>query len=189
MVTEKVLHGERISLRQIELRDCISSYVDWLNDPVVNQYLETRWSEQTLENVQGFVISQRENDHSYLMAIILNENHRHIGNIKIGPINRYHKHADLSYFIGDRSLWGKGIATEAIYLASDFAFNDLGLHRVEAGVYSLAVGSWKAMEHNGFKREAVFREQAICKDSYIDIYRYGLLKSEFKRNNHKEDGL
>lgn len=186
MIAEKVLRGEVISLRQIEMGDCTSAYVDWLNDPEVNKYLETRWYEQTLDSVKEFVISQIENDHSYLMAIVLNADNRHIGNIKIGPINKHHKHADLSYFIGVKSLWGKGIATEAINLASGFAFNDLGLHRVEAGAYSLAIGSWKAMEHNGFRREAVFREQAIFNKSYIDIYRYGLLKMEYKPQSKGE---
>lgn len=126
--------------------------------------------------IKSFVASQRENDHSFLFAIMYTGTH--IGNIKIGPINRHHHHADISYFIGEKNLWHKGIATEAIGLIRDFGFNELKLHRIEAGVYSAAIGSWKALEKNGFLREAVFREQVMSGDKYIDVYRYGILSSE-----------
>lgn len=181
MVVSKQLIGESIYIRTIEKDDCTPTYVDWLNDPDVNQYLETRWDEQTMESIIEFVDFQRRNNHSILFAIILKEDNRHIGNIKIGPINEHHKHADVSYFIGEKSLWGRGIATEAINLICEFAFNELNLHKCEAGVYVEAIASWKALEKNGFKKEATFREHVISKGKYIDVYRYGLINSEFQK--------
>lgn len=183
MITKEVLNVGGVTLRQIELDDCTTTYVDWLNDPEVNQYLETRWSEQSLESIRGFVESQRNNNHSILFAIILCYNSKHIGNIKIGPINNYHKHADISYFIGDKSMWNKGIATAAIKLTTGFGFEHLDLHRIEAGAYSASIGSWKALEKNGFKREAVFREQVMSKGQWMDVYRYGILKRDFQNIN------
>ena len=179
MITEKILNGEKISLRQISLQDCTNDYVDWLNDPEVNQFLETRWYNQDISSIKEFVKSQRENNHSFLFAIIYKENKRHVGNIKIGPINTHHNHADISYFIGDKKLWGKGLVTEAISLILQYAFDELELHRVEAGVYSEAIGSFKALEANGFQKEGIFREQVISNGKYIDVYRYGLLKNEY----------
>lgn len=181
MVTAKILRGGEIFLRQIELSDCTTSYVEWLSDVEVNQYLETRWSEQTLDSVRDFVKSQRENDHSILFAIILISDNVHIGNIKIGPVNERHKHADISYFIGDKNQWNKGIATEAINLVCEFGFSELHLHRMEAGAYAAAVGSWRALEKNGFTREAIFREQVMSSGKYMDVYRYGMLESEYKK--------
>lgn len=133
-----------------------------------------------MDSIRDFVKYQRENNHSILFAIRLTETDRHIGNIKIGPINVHHNHADISYFIGEKTLWNQGIATECINLVSGFGFSDLNLHRVEAGAYVKAVGSWKALEKNGFTREAVFRQQVISDGQYIDVYRYGLLASEYK---------
>lgn len=63
-----------------------------------------------------------------------------------------------------------------------FGFEQWGLHRIEAGAYSAAIGSWKALEKNGFKREAIFRKQAISGDKYMDVYRYGLLETELIGN-------
>ncbi len=179
MVTDSVLIGNNIYIRQIKLEDCTDEYVKWLNDPQVNQYLETRWTIQDIDSIKSFVKYQRENEHSYLFAIICKNDDRHIGNIKLGPIEVHHKHADISYFIGDKESWGKGFATEAISLICEFGFSELNLHRIEAGSYRGAVGSWKALERNGFKREAVFREQALSGEKYTDVYRYGLILSEW----------
>lgn len=153
-----------------------------------------------MESVKDFVVSQRANEHSILFAIMrdqaggrqqqemaykYNRSGQHVGNIKIGPVNEHYRHADISYFIGDKALWNKGIATEAIRLVTEFGFHELKLHRVEAGAYAAAVGSWKALEKNGFVREAVFREQVISNGHYMDVYRYGILEPEFSAHTRQ----
>lgn len=183
MVTNHMLKGKVIFIRQITQEDCTDKYVDWLNDPMVNQYLETRWTVQTIESVKAFVQSQCDSRDSILFAIVLRENASHIGNIKIGPINNYHFHADISYFIGEKDLWRKGIASEAIRLVCEYGFNDLGLHRLEAGAYASAIGSWKALEKVGFVREGNFREQAMSKGQFVNVYRYGLLRSDYYKHD------
>ena len=173
MITSNILEGKKIILRQIELSDCTERYVEWLNDPEVNQYLETKWVEQNLETVKDFVRAQRENDDSILWAIISKENLTHIGNIKIGPINKYHHHADISYFIGEKDYWGKGIATEAIQLVTEYGLNELKLHKLEAGTYEDAIGSQKALEKNGYVKEGVFVEHVYFMGEYKAVFRYG----------------
>lgn len=179
MITTKKCIGKNIILRQIELNDCTDIYVNWLNDPQVNQYLEVRWNIQNLNSIRDFVHGQRNNDHSILFAITDKQDLRHIGNIKIGPVNWHYLYADVSYFIGDKNCWNHGIATEAINLTCKFGFEELKLRKIEAGTYADAVGSWKALEHNGFIREGVFRENVLLNDKIMDIYRYGLLRRDF----------
>ena len=179
MITQKIVGGGLI-LRQIELNDCKDRYVEWLNDPEVNQYMETKWSAQNRETIRAFVQSQRENNHSILFAIVVKETGQHIGNIKIGPIHPHYRHADISYYIGEKTWWGKGCATQAIRLVCQFGFQELGLHRIEAGTYACARGSQRALEKNGFQREGVFREQVCFDGNWTDIYRYALLESEEK---------
>lgn len=180
MLTSERLSMGGVLLRQIELSDCTPSYVSWLDDPEVNQYLETRWTEQNIDSIRSFVQSMRDSENSVLFAITLLEDGRHIGNIKLGPINKYHHHADVSYFIGDKAMWGKGIATKAINLVCGYGFGDMKLHRIEAGTYAKAIGSQRALEKNGFIKEAVFRKQVITNNGYEDVYRYGLLSDEYK---------
>lgn len=180
MLTSARLLTGGVLLRQIELSDCTPSYVSWLEDPEVNQYLETRWTEQNIDSIRSFVQLQRDSEDSILFAITLLEDGRHIGNIKLGPINKYHHHADVSYFIGDKTMWGKGIATKAINVVCGYGINYLKLHRVEAGTYETAVGSQRALEKNGFTKEAIFRKRAFFNGKFVDTYRYGLMAEEYR---------
>lgn len=164
-----------ICLRTIELSDCTDTYLHWLEDTQVNRFLETRWEEQTLPKIRDFVESVRNSSHSCLFAILAMPERRHIGNIKLGPIHPHYSHADISYFIGDRSCWGKGYATQAVRLITEWAFSDLNLHKVQAGVFDENLGSIKALQKAGFVQEACYKEALISPVSglYCDQLFFG----------------
>lgn len=174
------LVGTAVSLRLVTLGDCTQEYVDWLADKEVNAYLETRWSEQNLESIRHFVQLMSASPVNYLFAIFQKSTQCHIGNIKVGPIDTNHGYADVSYFIGEKSCWGKGYATEAIRLAADFAFTRLSLHRLQAGLYAGNRGSARALEKAGFLAEGVFRQQLLnSQGKHEDHHWFGLLRSEW----------
>lgn len=153
------LEGNRARLRLVEPADCGERYLSWLLDPEVNRYLETRWSEQTLDTVRAFVASMADSPDSYLFAIVDRESGGHVGNVKIGPVNRIHQFADVSYFVGDRGAWGKGFGTEAVVLATRFGFERLGLHRVQAGLHETNIGSRRVLEKSGFTFEGALAKK------------------------------
>lgn len=183
MKLENYLEGEKIYLRDISQDDCNLTYVDWLNDSAVNQYLETKWMEQNLQSIKEFVQSMSASDNNLLMAIIDKTTDKHIGNIKLGPINPHYDNADISYFIGEKEYWGRGVASEAIELVKNYAFDKLKLHQVQAGAYEVAIGSWKALEKNGFVREGIYKEQVLFEEKYIDVYRYAILNPNEKEKS------
>ncbi len=173
--------GPNISLRLVTLRDCKEHYLAWLRDPRINQYLETRWNRQTIQTIRDFVKQVRASPDSYLFAIVERSSGDHIGNIKLGPINPHHKHADVSYFIGEPSRWNKGYATEAIAIAVRIGFDQLGLHRIQAGVNESNVGSTRALEKVGFRKEGSFRKQLVGPSGqWEDHLWYGILQGEEK---------
>lgn len=145
--------GPKLRLRLVELADCTERYVAWLNDPEVSRYLETRFTVQTLETIRSFVAGMVESPHSYQFAICENEGERHVGNVKVGPVDPHHAYADVSYFLGERDTWGKGYGTEAVRLATRFGFERLGMHRMQAGLYETNVGSRRVLEKAGYAYE------------------------------------
>jgi ribosomal-protein-alanine N-acetyltransferase len=92
-----------------------------------------------------------------LLGIFLKGDRRHIGNIKMGPVNWRYGRADVGLVIGDKSCWGNGYATGAISGICEFAFTTLGLRRLEAGAYSSNVGSIKAFLKARFVQEGILR--------------------------------
>ena len=91
--------------------------------------------------------------HSYLFGIFPRDSGKHVGNVKLGPIEPRHLYADVSYFLGDREAWGKGYGTDAVRVATRFGFERAKLHRVQAGFYETNVGSQRVLEKAGFTYE------------------------------------
>ena len=171
--------GTHVVLRLLTVADCSDRYVGWLNDPEVARYLETRWSTQDLASVRAFVGAMVDSPDSYLFAILSKGDGRHVGNIKIGPIRRHHDYADVSFFIGERAVWGRGLASDAIRVATNVAFARLGLHRLQAGLYENNVGSARALEKAGYRFEARLRKQLRSDAGWEDHLWYGVLREEW----------
>jgi ribosomal-protein-alanine N-acetyltransferase len=76
-----------------------------------------------------------------------------VGRIALSQIFRgIFQNAYLGYSIAER--WnGQGLATEAVGVAMEFAFGELGLHRVQAAVMPRNIGSIRVLEKNGFREE------------------------------------
>jgi RimJ/RimL family protein N-acetyltransferase len=167
-----------VRLRETQVSDCNETYLSWLNDIEVNRFLETRLSPQSIETITEFVRKTNSTQDSYLCAIIHLESGKHIGNIKVGPIHPFYQWADVSYFIGDRSVWGEGCASEAVSLMIRFAFRDLGVRKLKASHMEFNSGSRKVLQNNGFQLEGVLRKEVRVDRSsqWEDVLVYGLLK-------------
>ena len=162
---ENLTHrSNRIELSQVQIRDASVEYLLWLNDVEVNKFLETRWISQTLETVISYIKKVSSSPTELLLKIVVAAEEIHIGNIKIGPIDVNNKSAELSYFIGDKSFWGQGYATEAINLCVDYCFETLGLHKIQAGCFETNIGSQKALLKSGFELEGRLRKRILAID-------------------------
>jgi ribosomal-protein-alanine N-acetyltransferase len=173
----RFLEGGRIYLRNVNLGDVNGSYYRWMNDPEITQYLETRFLPRSMNNIRAFVESMEGNSDEIFLAICLTKDDRHIGNIKLGPINWIHRFADISLLIGERDCWGRGLGAEAIGLVVGFAFGVLNIHKLKASCYADNVGSMKAFEKNGFEREGALVRQWFSGGRWVDEILLGVENS------------
>ena len=156
--------SERLQFRELLPEDVSDAYVGWMNDPLINQYLETRFSRQDHDSVCDFVAAQLASPDAFLLRISLAKNDQHIGNIKLGPINHQHKSAQISLLVGEKAIHGQGYGTEAIARVTRWGFEECGLARIEGGCYDTNLGSLRAFlkvgySVEGFRREAVLSAQ------------------------------
>ena len=86
----------------------------------------------------------------------------------------YRLSAELGYWIGE-PYWGKGIATQAVKMISLYAFGQLNLIRLYAGVFDLNKASQRVLEKTGFQLEGILRKAVIKNNCILDEYRYALL--------------
>ena len=160
-----ILIGSKLKLSPVDVEDATDTYLSWLNDVEINKFLETRWTAQTHESNLAHIKKIRNSPTEVLLKLVVLKDSTHIGNIKIGPIDVNNKSLELSYFIGAKSYWGQGYATEAINLCVNFCFETLGLHKIQAGCYEKNLGSQKALLKAGFELEGQLRKRVLDIDS------------------------
>ncbi|MEM9549096.1 MAG: GNAT family protein [Bacteroidota bacterium] len=87
----------------------------------------------------------------------------------------YRLSAELGYWIGE-PYWGRGIASHAVKIITNYGFEKLGMERIYAGIFEFNVGSMRVLEKNGFQKEGVFRKAVLKNGKMWDEHRYGKVK-------------
>lgn len=145
-------------------KDISTKYKRWMNDQDVHRYTEQGHKRHTIEEIREFVKKKNNSKNEFLYGIFIinNKSKIHIGNIKLGPINHKNKSSEISYFIGEKKLWGKGYTTLAIGEIIKKA-KKKGINILRAGLYDVNIGSEKVLLKNGFKLDKKIKSQVIYK--------------------------
>ncbi len=154
-VKEKIVIDvdDDLVIRTLKPSDINDAYLQWMNDMEVVRYTEQRFVKHQHSDVEKFVRDKLGSDMDFLFGIFFKN--RHIGNIKLGPIKWESLSAEVSYLIGNKELWGKGIATKVVKSVVAFGFSELGLKKISAGYYEINIGSAKVLEKCGFSVEGM----------------------------------
>lgn len=102
-----------------------------------------------------------------------------IGQISLYGIKRLPFSSGFVGYSIDQGQTGRGIGTEAVELLSQFAFEKVSLHRVEAYVSPRNTGSVRVLEKAGFEREGLLRQLLYINGVWEDHYMYACLESEY----------
>ena len=169
MQLDRPICSESIYLRNLQSGDATLGYLGWLSDPAIIVHLEVRFSPpQAVRDLATFIADVNSSPHTLMLGIFLLEDGRHIGNIKLGPVDWHHKTGDMGFLIGDKEQWGKGYASKAISLLADYAFAYLGLAKLTAGCYVENEGSRRALIKAGFMQEGRRISQWLVADRRQD---------------------
>ena len=82
------------------------------------------------------------------------------------------------YYVLNPKFWGRGIATEAAKTLVSFGFNELNLHRIEAGVATENIASINVLEKLGMTREGVGRKILPIRGKWVDNYAYSIIEDD-----------
>jgi len=139
-------------LRPLKISDIHQKYIDGLNDPTVNFFLDTaKDNRQTYESIGEFISLNEVSSNSILWGIWLNDSKKHVGTVRIHSIESRHKTACMGVCLFDRKSWGKGLGGKSIKLVTVWAINDLGLRWIEAGIFTNNIASQKAFISAGYE--------------------------------------
>ncbi len=104
-----------------------------------------------------------------------------VGTCTLARLDSANRRAELGFALG-RAFWGRGYMAAVLPAVLEFAFGQLGLHRVFADTDPRNAPSIRALERLGFLREGVLREHYLVQGEPQDAVVYGLLRPEWARD-------
>lgn len=168
-----ILQGQNIYLRFLELEDAGDMFsLNLKNKDFFRQYVTTRHEGfYTLEGQAARIlesIKEKEQDHKYSFGIFLNSSNKLVGNISLTEVLRGALQGCYIGYYLDESCNGKGYMTEAVKLVTKYAFEELKLHRIEAGVMPHNIRSIKVLEKAGYVKEGIARKNVMINGEWRD---------------------
>jgi RimJ/RimL family protein N-acetyltransferase len=131
---------------------------------------EERWYERMLE---------RQGKDAYHFVICQLEDDRPIGTIGLEEIDRANGSAGVGIMIGEKTLWGRGLGTDAMNAIVDFAFGELRLERVWLHVYAYNDRGRRSYEKAGFRIEGRLRHAVYHRGRHHDADVMAILREEW----------
>jgi RimJ/RimL family protein N-acetyltransferase len=172
-----VLRGRQISLEPAALDD-LPLYQAWRVDPDVLRFMHYRFIGSVQEEEEWYrdvVRSERE----VVWSVRLEG--RTIGRTDLG-IFWTSRSATSELILGDSSTWGRGFGSEAVRLRTRYAFQELGLERLEATSLAGNVAMHRALEKSGYRRAGIRHRYIFGGGVWHDAYVFELLRSEWERS-------
>jgi RimJ/RimL family protein N-acetyltransferase len=157
----------------------LENYVKWLNDPEV-----TRWLLRTLPltrlEERAFLERVAAGQASDVFWAVHDEHGRHIGGTGIHGIDWIHRSGTTGIVLGERSAWGRGYGKEVMALRTSYAFDELGLNRLESECFVENVASARCLEATGYKRIGIARARRWKHGAFRDTILWDFLAADYR---------
>jgi RimJ/RimL family protein N-acetyltransferase len=174
-----MLQGEKVVLRAVEPEDLDVLYEQDSEFELTQLADDEPWFPKTRS-------AWREEFEEYLkkpeeMAIfVIEADGAVIGSCSLRDFDYTARRCELGIQIGDRDYWGKGYGRDAIRLLARYAFETLGMNRIQLSVRADNERAVRAYEAAGFKREGVLRQWTWHSGAFRDWVQMGLLTSDLQ---------
>lgn len=148
--------------------------------PEVSRWLPWCHENYSIEESRQFVSSREissQGDEWYSFAVFDKDQQRFLGGVGLNFINRIHQIGNLGYWVRS-SATQRGVATAATRLAAYFAFDQLGLHRIEIVAAMDNLASQRVAEKAGATREGVLRKRLLINGQSCDAVMYSLVRED-----------
>ncbi len=169
----------RLVVRPLELKD----YAAWKEANLKMSKPKNTWDlgarlpdalkKSDYKSILRAQAEKRKRDYFYDLAVF-NKKGELIGGVSLMEVSRA---ISQTCFLGYRifnSHWGQGYAREAVKAIIDIGFQDLKLHRIEAGIEPNNKRSLKLAKSLKMRREGVKKRALFLRNKWVDLVMYTL---------------
>jgi len=172
------LDGKNISL-VLPRKENINLYLKWVNTPEVRRLGRSVLPTIKEDIEKRFEEQDKKVKDSIYFEIYHKKEKKPIGDCGFNRINWIDRRADIGLGIGEPDYWNQGIASEAVGLLLQYGFEQLGLYKITADIFSPNIGSWSCAEKVGMKREAELIRHTYIDGEYVDALIYSIFKNDW----------
>jgi RimJ/RimL family protein N-acetyltransferase len=179
--TVPLLVGGQVRLREIRAHDIDALFALHSDAQAMRHWSTPAWTEraQAIEHVER-IARDRALMEFYPWVATLPDADTAIGTCSLFGIRRNLRRGVISYALAS-PFRGRGLAHEMVHLALGFAFDELGLERVEADIDAANVASARLAERSGFVREAALHERRADGGGLQETVLYALSRDAWLR--------
>ncbi len=176
---ESCIMTPRLLLRTPKRHDA-QQFNAWASDPEVARFVfwDAHTSLSQTRSVLRGILSQNRPGGLSSFAIVRQRDLRMIGTIGLVWRDWQNNSAETGFSLA-RDCWGQGLMTEALTAFIRYAFNDLGINRIEAQHDVRNRASGRVMEKAGMRLEGVLRSRLYYKGEQADVALYAALRDEW----------
>jgi len=177
--TDPRIATARLTLRLVAAPD-LTSLLEINADDTVTQYLPyASWKGMVdAQEWFGRATARLAAREACQFVIVLRETAQVIGSCLLFHFDESSARAEVGYVLG-REHWGAGYMLEAMQALVDFAFDQVGLRRLEAEIDPRNAASARLLGRLGFTQEGLLRQRWALKGEVTDSGLYGLLRDEW----------
>lgn len=177
------IKGKFVTLRAIEKED-LPILKKWANTPEI-QYWLGGWHFPINENDQLKWFASLSSSSLNQRFIIETEDLGVIGTANLVNIDWKNKNAFHGMLLGDKNIRGKGYGSDTVEAIMKYAFEELGLERLDSSIIGYNEASKKLyLTKCGWQYEGVKKNFYFRKNKFWDKLIVGITKQDYY--NHKE---
>ena len=154
-----------VSLRTPALEDH-RAFAGWMLEPETSRFWGGRIADVRDEALEERHKNNAESQTSVTWSIALAD--ETVGFTGLFDIDWVARDCESGIFIGRHDLYGRGIASEAIRLRTEFAWRELGLLRVHNWISLRNRGSRRANEKAGYRQMGLLRRYVFRSGQWYD---------------------
>jgi RimJ/RimL family protein N-acetyltransferase len=182
-----VLRGRHVTLRALRASDA-KSLVAFLTAPEVARFISA--PPDTLEGFERFIECTDYHQSAgkvACFAVTLSDDTA-VGVVQMRETEPDFRSVEWGFALGPM-FWGTGVFQEAAELALEFAFEQLGAHRVEARAAAKNGRGCRALHKLGAVPEGVLRRSLLCDGQYLDQVLYAIVEDDWRANRRRRREL
>ena len=180
------IKGSKILLRAIKMDD-LKAIHEWSNDPEIN-YMLGGWHFPSSEVDQEKWFNSLSLNSNNQRFAIETEDFGLIGVANLVEINWKDRNAFHGMLLGDKAMRGKGFGIDTILTINKYAFEELGLMRMNSTIISYNKASLSVYtEKCGWKIEGVKKNHYFRRNQWWDEVVIGITREDYVNflNNEK----